>query len=214
MRTAHWPLFGLRLHTPSLSLRYPDDDDIVVIAELGAAGIHDPSTMPFSFPWTDVPPPRQQRNTLQHYWLQRAEWRPEHWHLAMAVVCEEQIVGVQSLMADDFPVLRAVSTGSWLTPSYQGKGIGTEMRHAILHLAFAGLGAHYAHSGAFVDNPSSQRVSAKLGYEEEGRRRVVRRGEAAWIMGYRLSREHWERERRDDISIEGLEPCLELFGVA
>jgi hypothetical protein len=33
------------------------------------------------------------------------------------------------------------------------------------------------------------------------------------LVGYRLTRDAWETRRRDDIIIEGLEPCLELFGL-
>jgi RimJ/RimL family protein N-acetyltransferase len=212
METAHWPLFSLRVSTPTVVLRYPDDADCVALADVAARGVHDPGTMPFTVPWTDVAPPRQQQMTLQHYWLTRAQWTPVEWHLPMAVVVDGTIVGVQALMADRFPDLRAVSSGSWLGADYQGKGLGTEMRHAILHLAFAGLGALYAHSGAFADNGASLAVSRKLGYEEEGRRRVVRRGVPAWLVGFRISRDEWERHRRDDITIDGLAPCLELFG--
>jgi RimJ/RimL family protein N-acetyltransferase len=213
MLSTHWPLFGLRVTTPRLQLRYPDDADSATLAELGAQGVHDPDFMPFQVPWTDVPPPRQQREALQYMWRTRASWVPERWALPMAVVVDGTIVGMQAADGTDFPTLRAVSTGSWLGASYQGKGIGTEMRAAILHLAFVGLGADYAHSAAFDDNPASIAVTRKLGYEEEGTRRVVRRRVSARQILFRMSREQWQRIGRDDIQIDGLEPCLELFGL-
>jgi RimJ/RimL family protein N-acetyltransferase len=37
-----------------------------------------------------------------------------------------------------FAVLGTVSTFSWLQPSFRRRGLGTEMRAAMLHLAFAG----------------------------------------------------------------------------
>jgi len=58
-----------------------------------------------------------------------------------------------------------VSTGSWLGMRHQGKGFGTEMRAAILMLAFDHLGAKTARSSAFTDNPRSLAVSRRLGYE-------------------------------------------------
>jgi hypothetical protein len=61
--------------------------------------------------------------------------------------------------AQDFSLLRSVGTGSWLGTEYQGQGIGKEMRSAVLHLAFAGLGAQIARSGAYFDNEASLRVS-------------------------------------------------------
>jgi len=45
---------------------------------------------------------------------------------------------------------------------------GTEMRAAVLHLAFDGLGAREAHSASFEDNPASQRVSLANGYQSNG----------------------------------------------
>src|SRR5260221_13370270 len=60
------------------------------------------------------------------------------------------------------------ATGAWLGRRYQGRGIGTQMRAAVLHLAFGGLGAQQAVSAAFEDNPASLRVSRKLGFRDDG----------------------------------------------
>jgi RimJ/RimL family protein N-acetyltransferase len=213
MDSSVWPLAALRIVTPRVVLRYPDDDDVFALAALAARGVHDPATMPFTFPWTDAEPLALQRSSAQWYWRQRAEWSVEHWNLTFAVVVDGEVVGTQGVMADSFPVLREVSTGSWLGRSYQGKGIGKEMRAAVVQLAFDGLGAAYALTGAFHDNEASLAVTRSLGYAEEGRRRVLRRDQPDWLVGYRLSREQWEPRRRGDIVIEGLDPCLDMFGV-
>jgi RimJ/RimL family protein N-acetyltransferase len=214
MYSSHWPLFGVTVQTPLLTLRYPDDDDLVAVVELAARGIHPPDAMPFSIPWTDADPPLLQRQSMQFLWGTRARWTPDDWSLPMAVVVDDEIVGIQDVFAKDFRVLRAVSTGSWLGRSHQGKGIGTEMRAAILHFAFAGLGAAFAHSAAFDDNPASLGVSRHLGYEENGRQLVARRDQPAWSIGLRLTRERWESTRRRDITINGLDACLDMFGAA
>jgi RimJ/RimL family protein N-acetyltransferase len=78
-------------------------------------------------------------------------------------------VGQQEISARDFPVLREVSTFSWLGVRHHGSGIGTQMRAAVLHLAFAGLGATDAISGAFDDNipslpPGPSNSSGSGGY--------------------------------------------------
>lgn len=213
VHTEHWPLFELRVRTPRLTLQYADDELAVALAELGARGVHEPAAMPFSVPWTDVAPPLQQRNTLQHIWRLRADWQPDDWHCTFAVLVDDTVVGVQAALATDFASLREATTGSWLGLAHQGRGIGTEMRQAVLHLLFAGLGAEHALSGAFDDNGPSLGVSAKLPYEPAGRRRVLRRGEPVWIADLRMSRDAWSAIRRDDIVIEGLAPCLELFGL-
>ncbi len=50
-----WPLFDLEVVTPRIVLRYVTDELGATLATLAAKGIHDPATMPFSEPWTDVP---------------------------------------------------------------------------------------------------------------------------------------------------------------
>jgi len=159
-------------------------------------------------------PPLLQRGSLQHLWRTRAEWTPQQWHLPMAVVVHGRVVGLQAMLAEQYPILRTVSTGSWLGRSYQGKGFGKEMRAAILHLAFAGLGAEYAQSRAFTDNDASIAVTRRLGYDEVGRHLFVRRDAPAWMIDFRLPRTRWEQHRRDDITIVDLDPCLELFGAS
>ena len=207
----YWPFFDLRVRTPRLELRPPDEALDVEMARLAGEGIHDADFMPFTEPWTDVPSPQLERNAVQHYWRTRAEWTPDRWALRLAVVVDGAVVGTQDLNAERFAVLRTVSTGSWLGRRHQGRGIGKEMRAAVLQLAFEGLGAVMAYSGAYDDNQASLGVSRSLGYEENGDLIAVRRGASARIINLKLPRERWQR--REDIVIEHLEPCLELFGV-
>ncbi|HEV3225550.1 MAG TPA: GNAT family protein [Acidimicrobiales bacterium] len=214
MRTSHWPLFDLTVHTPRLELRYPDDDLVAALAELGGKGIHDPATMPFSMPWTDLPPGELERGALQFLWRTRASWQPTEWSCPMAVVVDGEPLGVQDLTGSQFAVTKTVKTGSWLTRTRQGEGIGTEMRAAILHLAFAGLGADRACTSAYHDNHPSLGVTRAMGYKPNGDSIELRRDQADRQLHFVLSRERWQERRRDDIEIEGLGPCLELFGAA
>jgi RimJ/RimL family protein N-acetyltransferase len=119
---------------------------------------------------------------------------------------------VQGLVAKNFARLRTVETGSWLGRQYQGQGLGKEMRAAILHLAFDGLGAIEAMSGAFHDNEASLATSRSLGYIENGDRLMLRRERPDRMIDLKLDRASWASRRRDDIEIEGLETCLEMFG--
>ena len=207
-----WPLFQLRLLTPRLELRLPTDADLADLASLAAAGVHDPDEQPFAVPWTDAAPAERARRTIQYHWLQRATWQPDKWSLDLVVVHDGTVVGTQGMSATDFAVLREVGTGSWLGQAYQGQGIGTEMRAAVLHLAFAGLGALYATSGAFTDNYASQAVSRKLGYLDDGIELYVRRGQPATTRRLRLDLQTWQVTRAVPVTIVGLEPCLPMFG--
>jgi RimJ/RimL family protein N-acetyltransferase len=214
MRTRHWPLFDLVVRTPRLELRYPDDDLALSLAQLAVQGIHDPDTMPFGIPWTDAPPGEQERNSLQHYWLSRATWTREAWGCPMTVLVDGAVAGVQGIEAKQFALTREFETGSWLGRAHQGKGIGKEMRAAILHLGFAGLGARRARTGAFHDNQPSLHVTAALGYEPNGDSIEPRRDGVDRQLRFLMTRERWEQRRRQDIEIEGLEPCLEMVAVA
>lgn len=207
-----WPLFDLRVRTPILEIRLPTDDDLPRLVDQIVEGVHDPATMPFSIEWTDLASPQRERGSLQWWWGQRAEWSPGKWTFTGAVFVDGNPIGVQDLGAENFAALRTVQSGSWLGLRHQGRGIGKEMRAAALHLAFEGLGAVEAHSGAWHDNSQSLGVSKALGYEQNGESLALRRGRPERQIRLRLTRERWERSRRDDIEITGLEPCLELFG--
>jgi RimJ/RimL family protein N-acetyltransferase len=82
-----------------------------------------------------------------------------------------------------------------------------------LHLAFEGLGARQAGSDAFVDNHASNRVSQAMGYEPNGFDWDTRRGDAAEIKRWKLTREQWTTGRRDDIELIGVAECLPVLGI-
>ncbi|MGX6604517.1 GNAT family N-acetyltransferase [Micromonosporaceae bacterium Da 78-11] len=208
----HWPLYGLVLRTSRLELRVPDPDRLSELADLAAAGVHDPAVQPFAAEWTDRPPAERARGVLQWHWGTWAGWRPSAWSLGLVAIADGRVVGTQSIDAVDFATLREVGTGSWIGLSEHGRGYGTEMRAAVLELAFTGLGAQYATSEAFADNHASYAVSRKLGYADDGIARHVIRGVPVVGRRLRLDRAAWAAARRAPVRIEGLEPCLPLFG--
>jgi RimJ/RimL family protein N-acetyltransferase len=214
MASSCWPLTELRLRTPRLELRWPSSADLEALAELAADGIHDPSQQPFSFPWTDVPDRERARSVLQYQWRQWGAWQPADWSLEFAVAADGTVVGKQGLFSRDFAVRREVATGSWLGLAHHGQGIGTQMRAAVLFLAFAGLGAEQAVSGAYADNAASLAVSRKLGYREDGTEVHVVRGRSAVLRRLRLDRAAWQAAASVPVEITGLEPCLPDFGLA
>jgi RimJ/RimL family protein N-acetyltransferase len=209
----HWPLYGLRLRTPRLELRLPDLDDLGALADIAAAGVHDPAVQPFAVPWTDTDPATRARNVLQWHWHLLSRWSPQDWSLQLVTVADGAVIGTQGIDASGFTSLREVGTGSWLGLAHQGRGYGTEMRAAILHLAFAGLDAEYATSEAFADNAASYAVSRKLGYVENGVARHVVRDVAVEGRRLRLDRDGWAAARSVPVTIEGLAPCRAMFGL-
>lgn len=214
MAHPHWPLFDLVVRTPHLELHYVDDAHASDLATLAAEGVHDPATTPFSIPWTDVPSPELERASHRYWWRCRAETRPEHWDINLAVLVAGRVVGVTGLTAVAFPACRTFETGSWLGRAHQGRGVGTEMRAATLHLGFAGLDARFAHTAAWHDNAPSLGVTRRLGYEPNGEMIKPRRHVADRMLAFRLTRDTWERTRRDDVELSGIEGCLDLLGLA
>ncbi len=87
------------------------------------------------------------------------------------------------------------------------------MRAAVLHLAFEGLGAQHAVSGAFENNAASLGVSRKLGYRDDGIERHIVRGDPAVARRLRLTRADWQAARSIPVEIHGLPPCLPFFGL-
>jgi RimJ/RimL family protein N-acetyltransferase len=213
MGSLRWPLFGLRVVTPRLELRGIDDDLADQLADLAGEGIHDADAMPFNTPWSRQPPDVLRLELPKHHWGNRSTFTPEDWKLDLAVLVEGEPVGVQGAFAAGFPITRQFETGSWLGRRFQGRGIGTEMRAAILHLCFEGLGADRAVTGAWEDNPTSQAVTRKLGYGDDGWSFGARDGARCRMLRFALLREEWLPRRRDDIAVEGLGPCLPLFGL-
>jgi RimJ/RimL family protein N-acetyltransferase len=207
-----WPIAGLVVRTPRLSLRWPRDDDLIALASLGAEGVHGPDEMPFSMPWSRGSADEIRRRVLQWHWMQRGRWTPSSWSWNPVVVAAGRVVGTQSLFADDFGLRRTVETGSWLGRRFQGRGIGVEMRRAVLHLAFAGLEASRAETGAFEDNAASLTVTRRVGYRDNGDRILAVEGRRRRMLAFALDRSDWSALAPDDVEIEGLGPCLPLFG--
>jgi RimJ/RimL family protein N-acetyltransferase len=202
----------------TIELRLPDDEDLSVLAALAEAGVHDPALQPFSVAWTDVEPAARAQSVLQYHWRCLGDWSPDDWTLNLVVVRDGAVVGTQGISAKNYRILREVGTGSWLGRRHQGKGTGTAMRAAVLALAFDGLGADYALSEAFTDNPASLAVSRKLGYADDGMERMAIRGRAAESRRLRIARAAWQAAGGatglgiGEVAIDGLESCLPLFG--
>jgi len=208
-----WPLFDLVIRSERLVLRLPTDDGLVALAALARAGIHPPDEMPFAVPWSTLPSPAFETGFVQYHWLCRATWTPASWTLNLAVELDGELVGSQGIEAHDFAIVRTVSTGSWLGRAFQRRGIGTEMRAAVLGLAFDHLRAEIALTEANVGNAGSNGVSLALGYEPNGLGRLAPGGRVNDTVRYRMTRETWADRPRPPITVEGLERCRGLFGI-
>ena len=146
---------------------------------------------PFLTPWTAGDPQDRARFVLQEHWSQLGTWSASAWRLGLGVFLGEQPLGIVTLRAQDFPVVREVTTSSWLGLRHHAKGYGTEARAGLLTLAFDHLGADAARTEVFQDNHSSQGVSRKLSYEPDGISRDARGSEV--VISDRLRRRRSDR---------------------
>jgi RimJ/RimL family protein N-acetyltransferase len=212
--TPSYPPLGLRVRTPRLVLAGATDDMLERLIPVVRAGVVGPGPLPFDDPMSlyEDSPEREWR-WLRGIWAGRSHVDRSWWRLYFVVLVDDEPVGMQDVIGVRFAEFGTVMTFSWLGPEYRGHGIGTEMRAAALHLAFDGLAAREAASEAFADNRASNRVSQALGYEPNGTRWDSRRGEAAPLTHWKLTRDRWEKTRRTDIELTGVQDCLPVLGL-
>jgi RimJ/RimL family protein N-acetyltransferase len=179
------PLTRLRVRTPRLELRLATVAELRELFRVAEAGIHDPAVMPFEIPWTDD---LDEEAFLAYHRDGLANWSPDGWQLNLVAFLDGHPIGTQGLNARSEG---RVVTGSWLGRAYQGRGLGTEMRSAILSLAFDALGAEVALSGALEGNGQSLGVSRKLGYRVTGSHLVSPRGEPVAHTDLELRRDRF-----------------------
>ena len=211
-----WPLFDLELRTPRLRMFVAGDDDLTRLYGNAAGAVHDPDQMPFSVTWTRGESPERERLAMQWQWSIRSNLKPEAWHIELTVEYEGQLVGSQGLFAENFAITRQVTTGSWLLKSLQGRGIGKEMRAAILFFAFETLGADTAATDVFDWNQRSIGVTRALGYHANGVKVGVLDGRRTQHNLYLLRRDQWEERARSYVPVEVScpEEVLPLLGAS
>jgi RimJ/RimL family protein N-acetyltransferase/predicted GNAT family acetyltransferase len=207
------PLTVLRLRTPRLELRLATRAELRELAHVAQAGIHPPDEMPFGVAWTDnATSPRFIDEFVAFHEAALAAWKTRDWILHLVAFHRGRPIGTQGISARRFARRRTVETGSWLGRRWQNRGLGTEMRAAVLELAFKGLRADAALSGALAGNERSLAISRKLGYREIGTSAVRPRGEPVERRDVRRPRRGW----RSPVTVEivGLAAVRERFGAA
>ena len=206
MLDALWPVRRIRVESPALQLIFPSETELEQLALLASDGVYDPQNRYLARSpvagWTGSESPEAERSFLLYYWSALADWHPRRWNLVFAVVVDGLCVGVQEIGAQDFALTRTVSTGSWIASTSQKRGLGREMRAAVLQLAFE-LGAVRAESAAWSDNAPSLRVSRALGYQPNGTTIRAYRGRRLEQLNLVLTRAHWTP--RPDIRVRGLD---------
>lgn len=211
MTNAYWPLFDLSIAAPDLTLRPMREADLGPVSDLLPADLElDPAATRYA-----AGDEHRSRGIVTHqgYWKAYGTWSPSAWRLGFVVASGGQIVGFQELEGNDFILLRTVDTSSFLIEAARGRGLGKQMRRAVLALAFGPLGAAEAITSAWHDNHASLGVSRSLGYRPNGESRHARGDGCDVMVHLRLPRADWlEAGLGRGIEISGFEPCRFLFG--
>jgi len=205
-----WPLHGIRLRTADLDLRVMTEADLPVLCALLP---DDLSMNPHATRYAGLDDRANRRAVLvQGYWRALGLWSPDDWALPFVVRSGGDVVGAQWLEGPDWRSDHAVDSSSWLVPTARGRGLGKQMRAAVLALAFGPLRAETAISSAVVDNASSLGVSRALGYLDTHRSVLEHSGET--LQHVRLTRASWlASDHARGIRVEGVTPALPLFGI-
>ncbi len=210
-----WPLLGLRISVSDVELAAVDDRTALDLGRLAASGIHG-NALPFTTPWSRGSDVEVARNVYRHHSGLRTALTPESWSLEFAARLDHTLIGVQALEAQDFPTTRSAESLSWLGLQWQGRGIGTLLRIAVLTFAFDGLGADEVTTRAWSDNLASSAVSRKLGYRPSGEEVLDREGNPTVLKHYRLDRATWEArppDLRPHVQMDGLTPVRRWLGL-
>ena len=162
-----WAPFRLSIHVGDLTLRVLRDSDIAAIHGVSAAEIFGEPLPEYTFPWLKQKPDPSFR------WAHRVQMSPEEWSLDFGVHLDGEVIGSVDLRAKNFPDNHEVVTGSWIYHRLQGRGIGTQIRHAVAVFCFDCLGARRLRSEWEPGNEASQAVSRKLGYTIDGNTAVL-----------------------------------------
>lgn len=213
MPTSDCPLFGLRLACHSVRLRLVRERDLPHLAAIRPTD-HEDDPAAELFPGQGAAEHRR-RLLYQGYWRSLGTWSPSSWCLDFAVEHEGEVVGVQSLEAQNFPDVRTVDSGSWLVSAVRGRGIGIAMRTAVLGLAFDHLGALAAVTSARADNAASLGVSRHLGYRDNGVSLNASERGPVELVHMRLTARDWQDSgKAKQVTVNGLRPCLPWFATS
>lgn len=208
-----WPPYALRLQCEEMELTPVRDSDLPELAEIARNGVRRDGVQAFPVDWDTGSPEQIARSLAQYHWATRANLTVEKWTLEFTVRIGGRAVGIQGVSSDQYPLMRTVSTGSWLAPEEQSRGFGTRMRSMVIDSFARHFGAHRFDTGYIDGNAASRRVSEKLGYCPNGHRRLISqdgsvRTEHRMVL-FAADYEHTDHE----VIVTGAEPVRRFLGL-
>ena len=212
------PLYGLRLRTDRLELRWPDEEELVALGRLARDRV---CTSPERCPsWCRGPIDigraglrgRVRRITTS---VVRDSWQPHELAARAGRLGRGRADRRAGASSDTSSRPRGELSHGLLAraePS-RASGYGTEMRAAILELAFHGLGASGGALHGARRRPTRRCGSRRSWATSRTREAWIEvRGERRLDRSMRLTRDRWIDQERISVRISGLEPASRYLG--
>lgn len=150
--------------------------------------------------WTDLPHPYTRDHGAKVIALAHEERRlDQSYHLAVADLDTDELVGMAALMEVDFTSANA-EVAIWMGRPHWGEGLAIEAFDLLLEVAYERLDMTKLYGTVLEGNEASIQLFKRFGFTEEGRLRWhTKRGED-WMdkIFYGLLREEWERRTGRD----------------
>lgn len=188
------PQFSLRIALDGAEMAAPTDAQLAVLARHAATPEAIlPAGRTHFVKWIDGRTPEQiERQRIARVLSNRDLSSRPGWTLDLAILVNGAPVGLQNVSGfEQWPRQRIVGTTSWLIAPFQGRGLGTRARAAVLELAFVHLAAEAAKSWVLEENAASATVSTRLGYRFVDSHVLVEAGRELTEHVYELRREDW-----------------------
>jgi ribosomal-protein-alanine N-acetyltransferase len=96
------------------------------------------------------------------------------------ILADGELVGTVTLAPIVRGAAQCATVGYWVAESSCGRGVATAAVRETTRMAFAELALHRVDSCTLVDNIASQRVLAKVGFEQVGRAPRYLRVDGEW----------------------------------
>ena len=185
----------MRVHGPTLTLRYPRPDDAQTLFELA----RDPEVVRF-FSWG----PYERESEARDFLASLERRREAGDRLELAITGEDdRVLGITGLSELAVRDRRAV-VGTWLGRRHWGSGANSESKALVLGLAFGRLGLSRVTALAHPENTRSLAALERVGFAREGVLRSwhVHRGTPRDVVILRLLREEFERGPLAEVPVE------------
>ena len=131
----HYAPLQVRVSTPRIELAGATDELLGQLQRAVWDGKATAQPAPYDDPMSlyEEDPDVRVRKWVQGVWRGRGSVTPDFWRRYFMVLLDGEPVGMQDLIGDGFNTYGTVVSFSWLSSDLRHRGIGKEMRHAILH---------------------------------------------------------------------------------